>query len=52
MEDYHWAMFTYAMDFFKERASLKKPILKHFFISLLNDLLTKDLITFENLLST
>jgi hypothetical protein len=26
MEDYHWAMFTHAMDFFKERASLKKPI--------------------------
>jgi hypothetical protein len=26
MEDYHWAMFTHAMDFFKERASLKKLI--------------------------
>jgi hypothetical protein len=26
VEDYHWAMFTHAMDFFKERASLKKPI--------------------------
>jgi hypothetical protein len=26
MEDYHWAMFTHAMDFFQERASLKKPI--------------------------
>jgi hypothetical protein len=24
MEDYHWAMFTHAMDFFKEHASLKK----------------------------
>jgi hypothetical protein len=51
MEDYHWAMFTHAMDFFKERASLKKSIPKHFFISLLNNLLTKDLVTLGNLLS-
>jgi hypothetical protein len=29
MEDYHWAMFTHAMDFFQEQASLKKPIPKH-----------------------
>jgi len=28
MEDYHWAMFTHAMDFFQEWASLKKPILE------------------------
>jgi hypothetical protein len=26
MEDYHWAMFTHAMDSFKKHASLKKPI--------------------------
>jgi hypothetical protein len=26
MEDYNLAMFTHAMDFFKKRASLKKPI--------------------------
>jgi hypothetical protein len=26
MEDYNLAMFTHAMDFFKERASLKKSI--------------------------
>jgi hypothetical protein len=26
MEDYHWVMFTHAMDFFQEHASLKKPI--------------------------
>jgi hypothetical protein len=26
MEDYHWEIFTNAMEFFKERASLKKPI--------------------------
>jgi hypothetical protein len=26
MEDYHWVMFTHAMDFFQERASLKKLI--------------------------
>ncbi len=28
MEDYNWAMFTRAMDFFKECASLKKLILE------------------------
>jgi hypothetical protein len=26
MENYHWAMFTHAMDFFQGCASLKKPI--------------------------
>jgi len=26
MENYHWAMFTHAMDFFQDCASLKKPI--------------------------
>ncbi len=26
-EDYHWAMFTHAMGFFRKCASLKKPIL-------------------------
>jgi len=52
MEDYHWAMFTHAMDFFQERASLKKLIPKRFFTSLLKDLSTKDLVTLGNLLST
>jgi hypothetical protein len=52
MENYQWAMFTHAMDFFKERTSLKKLIPKHFFTSLLNDLSIEDLITFGNLLST
>jgi len=52
MEDYNLAMFTHAMDFFKERVSLKKPIPKHFFTSLLNDLSIEDLVTFRNLLST
>jgi hypothetical protein len=33
MEDYHWVMFTHTMDFFKECASLKKPIPQHFFTS-------------------
>ncbi len=42
-------MFTYAMDFFKECSSLKKSIVEHFFTSLLNDLLTKDIITLSNL---
>jgi hypothetical protein len=51
MEDYNLAMFTHAMDFFKKRASFKKPIPKNFFISLLNKLLTKDLLKIGNLLS-
>jgi hypothetical protein len=38
MQYYHWVMFTHAMDFFKEKASLKKLNLKHFFTSLLSDL--------------
>jgi hypothetical protein len=29
-------MFRHAMDYFQEHASLKKPILEHFFTSLLN----------------
>jgi hypothetical protein len=48
MEDYHWAMFINAMDFFKECTSLKKLIFEHFFTKLLNDLLTNDLVTFGN----
>jgi hypothetical protein len=52
MVDYNLAMFTHAMDFFKECASFKKPILEHFFTSLLNDLSTKDLLTLENFLFT
>ncbi len=52
MEDYNLAMFTHAMDFFLKHASLKKPIPVHFFISLLNGLLIKDLLTLGNLLST
>jgi len=40
------------MDFFKECTCLKKSIPKHFFTSLLNDLLIEDLVTFGNLLST
>ncbi len=43
MEDYHWVMFTHAMEFFQERTSLKKSIPKHFFTSLLQDLLIEDL---------
>jgi hypothetical protein len=31
MEDYHWAMFTHAMDFFIKHASLKKTHSKTFF---------------------
>jgi hypothetical protein len=40
MEDYHWVMFTHAMEFFQECASLKKSIEEHFFTSLLQDLST------------
>jgi hypothetical protein len=36
-------MFTHAMGFFQEHASLKKPIPEHFFTSLLKDLSTEDL---------
>jgi hypothetical protein len=52
MEDNNLAMLTHAMDFFKECLSLKKPILKHFFTNLLNDLSIEDLLTLGNLLST
>jgi hypothetical protein len=45
MEDYNWAMLTHAMDFFKEHASLKKPIPKYFFTILFNDLLIEELAT-------
>jgi hypothetical protein len=44
MEDYNLAMFTYAMDFFKEHVSLKKLVLEHFFTSLLSDLSIEDLV--------
>jgi len=50
MEDYNFAMFTHAMDFFKKCVSVKKLIQKHFFTSVLNDLSTKDLLTLGNLL--
>jgi hypothetical protein len=52
MEDYNLSMFTHVMDFFREHVSFKKLIPKHFFISLLNDLSTEDLLTFGNLLFT
>jgi hypothetical protein len=52
MEDYNFAIFTHAMDFFKKRASLKKSIPEHFFTSLLNNLSIDDLLTLGDLLST
>jgi hypothetical protein len=52
MENYNWAMFTHAMDFFKERTSLKNLILEHFFTNLLNNLSIEDLVTHDNLIST
>jgi hypothetical protein len=45
-------MFTHAVDFFKKHTSLKKLIPAHFFTSLFNNLLIKDLVTLGNLLST
>jgi hypothetical protein len=45
-------MFTDAMDFFQQHASLKKPVPKHFFPSLLKNFSTEDLVTLRNLLST
>jgi hypothetical protein len=50
MENYNLVMFTHAMDFFKEHASLKKQILELFFTSLLNNFLTKDLLMLGNLM--
>jgi hypothetical protein len=38
-------------EFFKERASLEKPIPRHFFTNLFNDLSIKDLVTLGNMLS-
>jgi hypothetical protein len=52
MEDYNLAMFTHAMDFLKKCANLNKLILDHFFTSLLKNLLTENLVTLRNLLST
>jgi hypothetical protein len=51
MEDYNLVMFTHVMDFFREHASLKKPISERFFTSLLNDLSIRDLVRLGNLLS-
>jgi hypothetical protein len=52
IENYHWVMFTHAMKLFQACASLKKPIPKHFFTSLLHDLLMEDLVSLGNRLST
>jgi hypothetical protein len=52
MEDYHWVMFTHAMKLFQAWASFKKPIPKHFFTSLLQDLSMEDLVSLGNLLLT
>jgi hypothetical protein len=51
MENYHWAMFTHAMDFFPKCARLKTPIQEHFFTSLLQDLSMEDLVSLGNFLS-
>jgi hypothetical protein len=51
VEDYHCAVFTHAIKFFQECTSLKKPIVEHFFISLLHDLSMEDFVSLGNLLS-
>jgi hypothetical protein len=43
---------VYTCHDFQEHTSLKKLVSKHFFPSLLKDLLTKDLVTLGNFLST
>jgi hypothetical protein len=52
VEDYKLAMFTHAMNLFKECANLKWSIPEHFFTSLLSDLSIQDLVTLGNLLPT
>jgi hypothetical protein len=51
MEDYHWAMFAHAMEFFQEWASFKKSIPEQFFTSLLQDLSMENIVSLSNLLS-
>jgi hypothetical protein len=43
MKDYNWVMFTHAMEFFKERTNLKKPISKAFFHKLTKQFVDKRL---------
>ncbi len=50
-EDYHCVVFTHAIKFFQECTSLKRPIVEHFFISLLQDLSMEDFVSLGNLLS-
>jgi hypothetical protein len=52
MKYYNLVMFTHAMDFFKECVSLKKLFPKHFFTSLLNNLLIEDVVMLGDLRST
>jgi hypothetical protein len=52
VEDYNWTMFTHSMDVFKKPTSLNKLIPEYFFTRLLSDLSTKDLVMYNNLLST
>jgi len=43
-------MFKHMMEFLKQRTSLKKPFLEHYFSGLLKDLSNKDLVTLCGLL--
>ncbi len=51
IKNYHWAMFKHAMEFLKQCLSLNKPLLEHYFISFLKDLLTKNLFAHYELLT-
>jgi hypothetical protein len=51
VKNYHWAMFKHTMEFLKQLASLKKPLLEHYFTSLLKDLSNENLVTLCELLT-
>jgi hypothetical protein len=45
-------MFKHAMEFLKQHASLKRPLPKHYFTSLLKDLSNEDLVAYVNNITT
>ncbi len=49
---YHWAMFKHAMEFLKQRTSIKKPLLKYYFASFLKNLSNENLVALFELLAT
>jgi hypothetical protein len=51
VKNYHWVMFRHAMEFVKQHASLKKPLLEHYFTSLLKDLSNENSVALCELLT-